>query len=110
MGGELLVKTLPKFIKNEINILSQNEAEATFTKKFKTEDAFIEPDDLTAAESGVDLEKAEEIERKIRAFYPEPGAWTILNDKRTKLLAAEIVESKLKLTKIQIEGKKPIDL
>ena len=94
LGGELLVKTLPKFVKGEVNPLPQNEAEATFTRKFKTEDGFIEPDNLTAAEGGADLEKAEEIERKIRAFYPEPGAWTILNEKRTKLLSADREESK----------------
>ena len=82
----------------------------------------IEPDDLAAAESGLDPAKVAEIDRKIRAFDPEPGAWTIRDKKQVKLLEAEIlqrpslraersnlIQSKVKLVlkKIQIEGEKP---
>ena len=49
---------------------------------------------------------AVEIDRKIRALNPEPGTWTILNGKRTKLLEAKVIDEKLKITKIQVEGKK----
>ncbi|MCL5004395.1 MAG: hypothetical protein M1170_00365, partial [Patescibacteria group bacterium] len=74
--------------------------------------AFIKPEDLAAAiQSGG---KAVEIERKIRALNPEPGVFTLRQAqgklKRMKLLEAEIVDEKLKLTKIQVEGKKPIIL
>ena len=100
LGGDLLVEALPKFVNGEIKPQPQNEAEATYTKKFTTEDAFV------------DLEKDNpvEIERKIRALNPEPGAWTMLNGKRTKLLEAEIVDKKLRLKKIQAEGKTPVFL
>lgn len=107
LAGELLVETLPKFAAGEIKSEPQNEAEATATKKFKSEDAFVEENDLKEAESGKSLEKAVLIDRKIRALNPEPGVWTVKNGKRVKLLEAEISENKLVLRKIQVEGEKP---
>jgi methionyl-tRNA formyltransferase len=98
MSGDLLVKTLPKFANGEINPLPQNDSEATFTRKFKTEDGFV------------DLEKDNpiEIERKVRALNPEPGVFTIKDNKRMKILEAELDDNnKLILKKIQFEGKKP---
>ncbi|MDP3052503.1 MAG: methionyl-tRNA formyltransferase [bacterium] len=113
LAGYLLIETLPKFLKSEITPLPQDESQATYTKKFKTEDGYV------------DLEKDDPIiiERKICALNPEPGVWTILipeelssliranssiqNKKRVKLLEAELVDGKLKLTKIQFEGGKP---
>ncbi len=97
LAGDLLIETLPKFLKGEIAPLPQDENRTTYTKKFKTEDGHV------------DLEKDEPtiIERKIRALNPEPGVWTIQNGKRMKILEAELTpENKLKLKKIQFEGKK----
>lgn len=100
LGTNLLIETLPKFAAGEIKAETQDETNATFTKKFTTEDAFV------------DLGKDDPIfvERKIRALNPEPGVWTMQNGKRMKILEAEISEGKLKLKKIQIEGKKPQNL
>ncbi len=109
LGADLLIETLPKYINGEITPLPQDESQATYTKKFSTQDAYV------------DLEKDNqiEIERKIRALNPEPGAWTIwqggkpfdaAQGKRTKLLEAQITDGKIKLTKIQVEGKKPTSL
>ena len=106
LGADLLIKTLPDFVGGKITPLPQNEPEATYTKKFSTEDAYIKPQDLEKAENQSG-EIAIEIDRKIRALNPEPGTWTILNGKRTKILEAKIIDEKLKITKIQIEGKKP---
>jgi len=98
LGGDLLIETLPKFLRGEIKPLAQNETQATYTKKFTAEDGFV------------DLEKDEPalIERKIRAFNPEPGVWTIKNGKRMKILEAQIIDKRLVLKKIQVEGKKPV--
>jgi len=78
----------------------QNELKSTFTKKFTTQDAYV------------DLEKDNplEIDRKIRALNPEPGVWTMRDGKRMKILDAEIIDGKLKLKKIQFEGKKPVQI
>ena len=74
-AGHMLVETIPSFYGGKITPMPQNEADATFTKKFKTEDGFVESDDLRAAENG-DPEKAAYLDRKIRALNPEPGVWT----------------------------------
>ena len=114
LGAELLVETLPKFVKGEITPLPQDEVEASYTKKFTIEDAYISPEELKAATSGENKEKVFEIERKIRAFNPEPGVWTLRQaqgrPKRIKLLEALIKENKLVLKTIQPEGKKPVNL
>lgn len=107
VAGDLLVNTLHKFTKGEITLEAQNENAATYTKKIETEDAYINPGDLEVAESGEDFETAEKILRKILALNPEPGTYTIRGGVRTKLLAAKIVDSRLKPTTIQDAGKKP---
>lgn len=106
-GAELLIETLPKFMAGEITPIPQNEAEATYTKKFERKDGYIEIEDLRAAESGMNPEKAVAIERKIRAFNPEPGVWTISDGAQVKLLEAEIRDGKLIMNKTQKEGEKP---
>lgn len=115
LSADLLIETLPKFITGKIKSVIQNETEATYTKKFKTDDGYINPEDLKLALNG-NSEKTIVINRKIRALNPEPGTWTIwqkgdpfntAQNKRIKLLEAEIVEEKLRLKIIQVEGKKP---
>ena len=100
-----LIKKLFLEIK-DIVPLPQNHDEATFTKKIATSDAFIEETDLKEAQDNGG-EKAIMVDRKIRGFYPEPGAWTMQNNLRVKLLDSEIINGKLKLKVIQQEGKKP---
>jgi methionyl-tRNA formyltransferase len=107
LAGNLLVEILPKFAAEEIKPEPQNEAKATSTKKFKGEDAFVDENDSKEAESGKNPQKADLIDRKIRALNPEPGVWTTQEGKRVKLLEAEINENELVLKKIQVEGEKP---
>ena len=109
LSGKLLVEILPKFVNGEIKSLAQEEQAATLTKKFKTEDGYVTPEDLKDAQAG-DPEKTETIFRKIRAMNPEPGIWTINNGKRIKLLKANIVDGSLRLMRIQEEGQKPKDI
>ena len=104
-GGALLVEILPPFYNGKIRPAPQNDGDATFTKKFKTEDGFVEPAYLAAAESG-DAQKAAYLDRKIRALNPEPGAWTTQDGKRLKLLEAKLEHGSLRLTIAQREGEK----
>ena len=106
VGAQLAIDTLPRFVRNEIDLQPQDESRATLTRKFKTEDGFIEPNDLAAAEQG-DAEKSQLIFNKIRAFTPEPSCWTLRDGKRLKLLGAIIRDGKFHLTKIQEEGQRP---
>ena len=103
-GGRLLAKTIPDFFAGKTHPEEQNEAEATFTKKFKTEDGFVNEQELAAAVQGKSDPK--NIYQKILALNPEPGAWTMQNDKRLKLLAANIENGALRLTITQQEGEK----
>jgi len=114
-GAELLVKILPAYLKGKIIPMEQNHTEATSTKKFKTEDAFVPIEDLEMALLG-NKEKAFRIDRMVRALNPKPGAWTLSpsadgkSPQRIKLLGSSIAEGKVMLTKIQVEGKKPQEI
>ncbi len=115
ISGDLLIETLPKFLAGEIKPQIQNEAQATYAKKFTTQDGFIEFSDLEKARSeGGQI--AINIDRKIRALNPEPGTFTLSPSKdslpkRMKILEAELTdENKLKLKTIQYEGKNPIKI
>ena len=106
LSADLLIETLPNIEEKIKNATMQNESQVTYTKKIAIKDAFIKPDDLEKAQNkGGKI--ALEIEQKIRALNPEPGTFTFINNKRVKILESKIVEGKLKLTKIQVEGKKP---
>jgi methionyl-tRNA formyltransferase len=107
LGGEMLTKLLHKTNDGLPPATAQDHERATLTRKFRTEDAFIEPEDLAQALAG-DAERAKAVHRAIRAFDPEPGAWTIRDGKRLKLLAARLEDAKLVLTRIQYEGKTPV--
>ncbi len=107
-AGRLLAKTIPPFFAGTLEPRPQNDSDATFTKKFTTENGFVPEHDLAAAESG-DAAQAERIDRMIRALDPEPGAWTTREGKRIKLLAARNENGTLRLTRIQREGEKPKD-
>ena len=121
LGADLLIGFLRKIepISNQQLAISnlaipQDESQATYTKKFKTEDAFIASEDLEKAQNdGGQI--AVEIDRKIRALNPEPGTFTLSLSKggprRMKILEAILTaDGKLKLKKIQFEGKKPVEI
>ena len=106
LSGATLAQVIPDFFAGKTSPQLQDESAATFTKKFTTQDGFIEPDDLAAAGRG-DKEKSEEIFRKILALNPDPGVWTMKDEKRMKLLEAELLSGTLKLKTIQLEGERP---
>lgn len=108
-SGALLAATLPRFEAGEIVPVPQDHAEATFTKKFVTADAFV-PLDLLARAIREGGTEAVRIERMIRALNPEPGVWTARADgARVKLLEASLSpEGALALEATQLEGKLPV--
>ncbi len=103
MGAELLVKTIPSYLNGEIIPIEQDHEKATFTKLIKREDGYIDLDG-----------NQEEIWRKYRAYYGWPGIWTAIRIKnkelRIKILDIELVGGKLKINKLQPEGKKPMTM
>lgn len=107
LGASMLIRTLPRIEDAIKSAVPQDESKATFTKKFTTEDGFIHENELSEAVAGTNPEKAREIERKIRALGGGMGIYTILKDKRTKLLEAEVRNGTLVLKRIQEAGKTP---
>ncbi|MEI6288483.1 MAG: methionyl-tRNA formyltransferase [bacterium] len=74
IGAPILINTIKKYLHQEITPTEQNHAEATFCKTISKTDAQINwslP--------------AKKIKQKIYAFYPWPGTWTTLDNKRVKI-------------------------
>jgi methionyl-tRNA formyltransferase len=106
VGSELLLETLPKMLAGEIKPKVQDESMANLVGKFDADDAFVPWAELEQATGG-NKDAALKIWRKIRAFNPEPGAWTLKGDLRIKLLKANIESDALTLREIQRAGKTP---
>ena len=77
-GGMLAAEKVP-LLAGKIKASSQNEKEATYTKKLTKKDGSINWN-----------ETAQIIERKVRAFNPWPGTYTRANGKTFKILKADI--------------------
>ncbi len=105
LSARLLIKTISALMNGTATPRMQDESRATFTKKFTTENGFIEASELDAALAGAS-DKAELILRTINALNPEPNVWTLQNGKRVKLLEARMDGSALKLLMTQEEGQK----
>ncbi|MBU1149048.1 methionyl-tRNA formyltransferase, partial [Patescibacteria group bacterium] len=118
-GSNLLVKTICPFLTGKILPKPQNHSQATYTKIIKKEDGQINWQ-----------QPAEQIARKIRAYFPWPGTFTFWQNLRLKITEAEVIDvaanpgktfvnnkqlaigtstKSLLIKKIQPEGKKTMD-
>lgn len=95
LGAEELVRSLPQYMAGEIQAEQQNDAEATYCALIQKEDGEIHWNN-----------SPEEIERRIRAFTPWPGCYTIIDDLRIKILEAHIEDGRLIIDRVQPAGKK----
>ena len=95
-GGSLLASSFPVYVEGSLVPQEQNHEDATYTKKIHTDDGYV------------DLKKddPEDVYRKIRALYPEPGVYTVIEGKRTKLLLAHREEKGIVIDAILPEGKR----
>ncbi|MFA5870443.1 MAG: methionyl-tRNA formyltransferase [Candidatus Paceibacterota bacterium] len=109
LGGTMLSEIIAELMNGKEKGAEQNHSEATFTKKFVSQDGFIDHDDLQLAMQG-ENERAKKINRMVHALNPEPGVYTLVNEKRMKLLKTEIKDGNLKLLRIQMEGGLPQDM
>ena len=74
MGKDLLMETLPNIISGNIKPIKQDESEVTYGYNITKEDEKI---DFTKTNR--------EVDNKVRALNPTPGAYTTLNGKRLKI-------------------------
>lgn len=97
-SAEFTADLIPFYVKQKARPKEQNHDLATYTKIISKQDGFV------------DLEKdtPEVIERKMRAYSPWPGIWTLKNDKRLKILKAHLELGRLIIDEVQLEGKNPV--
>ena len=95
LGAELVIANWPKIAEMIRLAKPQNHALATFTKKFSTQDAFVE----------LKTKNQNDVWQKLLAFTPEPGLWTLCQGKRLKILNGKMENNELIITRLQYEGK-----
>lgn len=84
LGAELLIETLPAYLCGEIQPQPQDESRATYAPMLKKEEgelSFLQP--------------AEYLERKIRAYFPWPGAFMIWDSQLLKVKRAFVRQQNL---------------
>lgn len=79
LGGTLLVETLPAWLAGDLTPEPQDDRQATLAPRLKKEEGAIDWS-----------QRAVEIERQVRAFYPWPGTFTYGPRGQFKILAAEV--------------------
>ena len=90
-GAKLLINFIDK-LDGSIQFAKQNDTQACYAKKIQKQESLI---DWT--------ENAEKINRRIYAYNPSPCAWFSLNNKRIKILKAEVIHEKGEAGKIMNE-------
>jgi len=108
IGADLLTEVLLDYLsKKSIHPFTRSPiTKSPYARRLTRDDGF-EPWE-TIQKALIDTEEAKRIDRKFRAFFPWPGLWTILRDKRLKILRLSLVVGLLSLDIVQLEGKKPI--
>jgi methionyl-tRNA formyltransferase len=94
MGAELLVETVDRL--DEITAVEQNHAKATVAPRLRREDGELEPD-----------MDASEMDRRVRALQPWPGATLPTPRGRVKVLSGHVEGDRFVPDVVQVPGKKP---
>ena len=94
MGADLLVETLDHF--DELRVAGQDHSQATVAAKLRKEEGELEWD-LGAVE----------LDRRVRALQPWPGATLPTNRGRAKVLKGHVDGDRYVLDVVQLPGKKP---
>ena len=79
LGAELLIETLPRYLRGELLPQPQSEEGATYARMLKKEDGV-----LNFSQPAIMLE------RRVRAFHPWPGTWFDWNGAPLKVLRASV--------------------
>lgn len=117
-GAGLLNEVLPGYLAGQIRPSAQDENLATKAPMLKKQDGLLDPN-----------RPATELERRVRAFHPWPGAYIVWKGHTLKVLGAHVLpgaaapgthlaleegiaigtpEGLLALDQVQLEGRKPV--
>lgn len=108
---ELFIESINSFYQEGLIINSSKQEVGNYpvTKKFEKEDGFILLEELNKAHS----DSAIRIYNLFRGLYPWPGTWTKIKinnlEKRLKITDMELINGKLVIKRVQLEGKKEVD-
>lgn len=81
LGAELLLETLPPYLNGDLRAQPQDERLATYARLLKKEDGLLD-----FSQSAIELE------RRVRAFNPWPGAYMLWQGQVLKIHRARVVE------------------
>ena len=81
LGGALLREALPLFLAGALTAVPQPETGVTIARMVEKEDGRLDW-----------ARPASELERRVRAFTPWPGGWTVLGGQVLKVLRTEVTE------------------
>lgn len=96
LGADLLLETLPNYLAGEITPTPQPDEGVTYAPMLKKEDGLL---DFTKS--------AVELERRVRAMNPWPGAWFEWNGAPLKVHKARVVEGKAEAGKRLVDQNQP---
>lgn len=78
LGRDLLIEVLPSILSGALTATPQNEDAVTYAYNLKPEEEYLDFN-----------QPGEQLEAKIRAFYPEPSTYTYLGEEKFKIRKAE---------------------
>jgi methionyl-tRNA formyltransferase len=111
LGYELVKEKVNEFITGNFSLKTtkQKKADYPITKKLKREQGFVTVQALKNAMT----KDGKHIYDLFRGLYPWPGIWTLVKvknvEKRLKITDMELINGKIKLKKVQLEGKNVVD-
>lgn len=82
IGADLLAETLPKIISGKISALAQKEGQATYCRLIRKDQGVLDFSKSAAV-----------LQRQIRAFYPWPGSFVVLQENKLKIIKAHSEKS-----------------
>jgi len=111
LGFQLFVQSINRL--DSIKFQDQDHTKATYTKKLKKEDGFIPFENCKLKIEN----SSEDLYNLFRGLFPWPGLWTLIRptrskaaeQKRLKITDLDLINGKLIIKKVQLEGKKETD-